>query len=42
VVDNLTRNWGVVHMPGLGALLREVEQWPLVFQAGEIIVYQRP
>jgi len=42
VVDNLTRNWGVVHLPGLGALLAEVETWPLVFQAGEIAVYHRP
>jgi len=42
VVDNLTRNWSVVHMLGLGALLNEVEQWPVVFQAGEIAVYARP
>jgi hypothetical protein len=42
IVDNLWRNWGVFHAPGLAARLAEVETWPAVFRAGEIVVYQRP
>ncbi len=41
VVDNLWRNWGVVHIPGVARMLPEVEKsWSLVFQAGDIQVYQ--
>jgi 4-amino-4-deoxy-L-arabinose transferase-like glycosyltransferase len=42
VVDNLWRNWGAVHIPGVLRMLREVETWPLVFQAGAIEVYRNP
>lgn len=47
VVDPLWRSWGVVHIPGLGAKLAEIEQsWGLAFAAGEgggaLLVYQRP
>lgn len=47
VVDPLWRSWGVVHIPGLGAKLAEIEEtWGLAFVAGEgggaLLVYQRP
>lgn len=42
VVDNLWRNWAVYDVPGVPALLAEVEAWPRVFAAGEISVYRRP
>jgi 4-amino-4-deoxy-L-arabinose transferase-like glycosyltransferase len=42
VVDNLWRNWGAVHIPGVLRMLREVEAWPLVFEAGAIQVYRNP
>ncbi len=41
VVDNLWRNWAAVHVPAVAEMIHEVETWPLVFQAGEIEVYQR-
>jgi hypothetical protein len=42
VVDNLWRNWGAVHIPGVLRMLREVETWPLAFEAGAIQVYLNP
>jgi hypothetical protein len=42
VVDNLWRNWGAVHIPGVLRMLREVETWPLAFERGTIQVYLNP
>jgi 4-amino-4-deoxy-L-arabinose transferase-like glycosyltransferase len=42
VVDNLWRNWGAVHIPGVLRMLRDVETWPLAFEAGSIQVYENP
>jgi hypothetical protein len=42
IVDNLWRNWGAVHIPGVLRMLRDVETWPLVFEAGSIQVYENP
>lgn len=42
VVDNLWYNWGVVHVPGLDAILRDVETWQRVFEAGDLRVYASP
>jgi hypothetical protein len=42
VVDNLWRNWGAVHIPGVLRMLREVETWPLAFEAGAVQVYRNP
>lgn len=42
VVDNLWRNWGAVHIPGVARMLQTVENWPLVFEAGAIQVYRNP
>jgi hypothetical protein len=40
IVDNLWHNWAVWNVPGAPAVLREVETWSLVFEAGEIKVYE--
>lgn len=42
VVDNLWRNWAVDNIGGVTALLAEVESWPVAFQSGAVVVYQRP
>lgn len=43
IVDNLWRNWAAFHMPPVTRMLLDVEQnWPLVFQAGAMEVYQNP
>lgn len=39
IIDNLWQNWAVYHVPGTPALIAQVEQWPLVAQAGTIRVY---
>lgn len=42
VVDDLWRRWAVIHVPGLADRLIEIEDWPVVFSAGDIVVYERP
>lgn len=42
VVDNLWRNWAVWNVPGATAVLRHIETWPIVFEAGAIAVYENP
>lgn len=42
ILDPLWFNWAVVHVPGLAEMVREIEQWPMVFAAGDIAVYQSP
>lgn len=42
IIDPVWRNWAVRVMPAVAAMVREVEQWPLVLRAGEIEVYQNP
>ncbi|MBN1978638.1 MAG: hypothetical protein JW918_14665 [Anaerolineae bacterium] len=42
VVDNLWHTWAVWNVPGARDVLREVETWPLAFEAGEIKVYENP
>jgi 4-amino-4-deoxy-L-arabinose transferase-like glycosyltransferase len=43
IVDNLWRNWAAFHMPPVTRMLLDIEQnWPLVFQAGAMEVYQNP
>jgi len=41
VVDDLWRNWGVVHIPQAARMLQEVERWTLVFEAGSLQVYEK-
>jgi hypothetical protein len=42
VVDNLWRNWGAVHIPGVVKMLADVESWSLLFESGAIQVYANP
>jgi hypothetical protein len=42
VVDKLWHNWAVWSVPGAPDVLSEVETWSLVFEAGEIRVYENP
>jgi 4-amino-4-deoxy-L-arabinose transferase-like glycosyltransferase len=42
IVDNLWRNWAVPNVPGVSALLREIEAWPVVHRTGEIVIYENP
>jgi 4-amino-4-deoxy-L-arabinose transferase-like glycosyltransferase len=42
IVDNLWRNWAVVNVPGLPAMLQEIEAWPLAWRRGEIAIYENP
>jgi 4-amino-4-deoxy-L-arabinose transferase-like glycosyltransferase len=42
IVDNLWRNWAAPNIPAVAAMLREIEEWPLVFESGEIQVYENP
>jgi 4-amino-4-deoxy-L-arabinose transferase-like glycosyltransferase len=42
IVDNLWTNWGIIHVPGLEAILHAVETWPRVFEAGALRVYANP
>ncbi len=42
VVDNLWHNAVVWDVPGAAEMLRQVEMWPQVFEAGEIRVYRNP
>jgi hypothetical protein len=42
IVDNLWHNWAVWNAPGAPGVLREVETWPLAFEAGQVEVYENP
>jgi hypothetical protein len=42
ILDNLWRNWAAPNVPGLPALLQEIAAWPVVWQAGEMVIYQNP
>jgi 4-amino-4-deoxy-L-arabinose transferase-like glycosyltransferase len=42
VVDNYWYNWAVHNVAGVSALVREVQDWPLVFGLGAIEVYRNP
>jgi len=42
VVDNLWHNWAVWNIAGVSDMLTTLNSWPIVFEAGEIIIYQNP
>ncbi len=42
VVDNLWYNWAAIHLPAVAAMITSTQQWPLVFRAGQINVYENP
>jgi len=41
VIDDLWRNWGVVHIPQIAEMVDDVGSWELVFEAGSIRVYEQ-
>lgn len=41
-IDNAWRNWAASRIPEVAAMMHQVEQWPLVWQAGDIKVYRNP
>jgi hypothetical protein len=42
VVDNLWRNWAAPNIPAVDAMISALADWRLVFQSGEIEVYENP
>ena len=42
IVDPLWHNWAAIHVPTLDQQLQTVEQWPLRFRSGNILVYENP
>ncbi len=42
IVDNLWYNWAAINVPGAPEILREMETWVRVFEAGQIVVYCNP
>jgi hypothetical protein len=43
VVDNLWRNWGLIHIPGLSIMTADIEStWETVFTLGQFSVYRNP
>ena len=40
IVDPLWRRWAVPHVPGVVDTLKELETWPIVFESGEIQVFE--
>ena len=42
VVDPIWREWGAVYLGGVQEMLRFIESWPVVWEEGEIRVYQNP
>ncbi len=42
VVDSIWREWGAVHLGAVSEMLRQIESWPVVWEAGEIRVHQNP
>jgi hypothetical protein len=40
VIDQLWHNWAQFNVPGVAQIMAEVAQWPLVFEAGNIRVYE--
>lgn len=42
IIDNLWHNWAAANVPGVAAMMQTVALWPLVYEAGDIRVYQNP
>jgi len=40
ILDPIWRNWAAVNMPEVAAMMSEIETWKLVFQVGEIKVFE--
>jgi hypothetical protein len=41
-IDNAWRNWAASRIPEVAEMMRQVKQWPQVWRAGDIAVYQNP
>ena len=42
ILDPLARDFAPLVLTGMNELIRQIEQWPLAFQAGDIEVYRNP
>jgi hypothetical protein len=42
IIDPIWTNWAVINMEGVARLASEVREWPRVFVAGDIEVYENP
>ncbi len=42
IFDPLARTFAIQVVPGMENLIQQVEQWPLVFRAGDLEVYKNP
>jgi hypothetical protein len=42
IVDNLWDNWAQIHVPGAAEMMADVQMWPIIFQVGDVVVYQNP
>ncbi len=43
VIDNLWRDWGVNNVPGVAAMLDDIQaNWTLVWQMGSVAIYENP
>jgi hypothetical protein len=43
VMDDLWRNWGVVHIPGLSQMVEDVQaNWQVVYSEGQFSIYENP
>jgi len=40
VIDQLWHNWAQFNVPGVAQIMADVAQWPLVFESGNIQVYE--
>ena len=40
VIDQLWHNWAQFNVPGVAQIMAEVAQWPLVFESGNVQVYE--
>jgi 4-amino-4-deoxy-L-arabinose transferase-like glycosyltransferase len=41
-IDNVWRNWAASRIPEVADMMRQIELWPLAWQAGDIAVYRNP
>jgi len=40
VVDKLWHNWAQFNVPGVAQMMQDVAAWPLVFESGDVQVYE--
>jgi hypothetical protein len=42
ILDPIWTNWAAVNMEGVSLLVHQVREWPLVFSAGDIEIFENP